>query len=290
MAVAKDQQEGHHTVHLDARAVRHPQTKEPLIIPASKPHLATAVALEWDLLESAQQALKQHLIPLTSLVARAHEIAQDDAAAASSPEGGTVRQEIVRTVMRYLDTDTLLCWAPPSSPDSSAAASAAATPSDAAQTPSLRALQSATAGPILAHLATRVWPGTELRPALPDAGPGASSILPRAQAPVTHAVARGWAAGLDAWELAGLERAVLAGKSLCVGARLVSAWSEGGAGVSEESGTPFGADEAARACSLEVRWQTGMWGEVEDSHDVEREDVRRQMGSVVLLVSGERGA
>jgi ATP synthase F1 complex assembly factor 2 len=46
-------------------------------------------------------------------------------------------------------------------------------------------------------------------------------------------------------------------------------------------------EEAARASSLEVDYQTGMWGEVEDTHDVEKEDVRRQFGSVILLVSGE---
>ena len=53
--------------------------------------------------------------------------------------------------------------------------------------------------------------------------------------------------------------------------------------------TRFGVEEAAEACSLEVRWQTGMWGEVEDSHDVANEDVRRQLGSVILVVSGTGG-
>ena len=98
-------------------------------------------------------------------------------------------------------------------------------------------------------------------------------------------------ASLPAWELVGLERAVLASKSLCVGARLICEWSEylklnghGGAGQR------FGIEQAAEACSLEVRWQTGRWGEVEDSHDVEKEDLRRQFGSVVLVVSGTNNA
>jgi ATP synthase F1 complex assembly factor 2 len=56
----------------------------------------------------------------------------------------------------------------------------------------------------------------------------------------------------------------------------------------DETEARFGVEEAARAASLEVDWQTGMWGEVEDTHDVDKEDVRRQLGSVVLLVSGER--
>jgi ATP synthase F1 complex assembly factor 2 len=92
-----------------------------------------------------------------------------------------------------------------------------------------------------------------------------------------------------------LETAVLASKSFLVGARVVVEWSEGGAGVGgrrvvegadERQTGRFGVEEAARAASLEVEWQTGQWGEVEDTHDVEKEDVRRQLGSVVLLVSG----
>lgn len=50
----------------------------------------------------------------------------------------------------------------------------------------------------------------------------------------------------------------------------------------------FGIEEAAEASTTEVRWQTGMWGEVEDTHDVEKEDLRRQLGSVILLVNGEK--
>jgi ATP synthase F1 complex assembly factor 2 len=40
------------------------------------------------------------------------------------------------------------------------------------------------------------------------------------------------------------------------------------------------------AVNLEVDWQTRNWGEVEDTHDVEKEELRRQLASVVLLVSG----
>lgn len=85
---------------------------------------------------------------------------------------------------------------------------------------------------------------------------------------------------------------MLAGKSLCVGARLLVEWSEVFQGVGQiaekgERGTQrFGIEQAAEACSLEVTWQTGKWGEVEDTHDVEKEDLRRQFGSVILVVGG----
>ncbi|KAL9124538.1 MAG: hypothetical protein Q9217_006140 [Psora testacea] len=291
VSVQTDEQ-GTHTISLDTRPVRNPATKTPLHIPPSKPHLATAIALEWDLLTSAQQALRSHLIPLTSLASRAHSLALEDgqttgpegfAAAGSKGEG--TRYEIVNTLLRYLDTDTLLCWAPPMTKAEGENVNA--------EGERLRDVQIRTARPILAYLTQRVWPGVELRETLDD-----GSILPRSQPAATRAVIKGWMAGLPAWELVGLERAVLAGKSLCVGARFLCEWSEelrflndgvGKEGDQKGEGS-FGIEEAAKACSLEVSWQTGRWGEVEDSHDVDREDLRRQLGSVVLLVSGTKGA
>jgi ATP synthase F1 complex assembly factor 2 len=114
------------------------------------------------------------------------------------------------------------------------------------------------------------------------------SIMPVPQSQGTKDVLRGWMATLPAFEIAGLERAALASKSYPVAARLVVEWSENFRDLQPEDGPrDFGIEEAASASSLEVSWQTGRWGEVEDTHDVEKEDLRRQLGSVVLLVSGE---
>ena len=209
-------------------------------------------------------------------------MAEDAESTSLNPSSG-IRYDIINTLLRYLDTDTLLCWAPPGG------TSAEGAPHTDAQGKTLRDVQIGVAKPILAYLTQVLWPGVELVPALSD-----GSILPRSQPAATRAVVRGWMAGLGAWELVGLERAVLAGKSLCVGARVVGEWAEGLAHLREEGGGGgeggrFGVEEAARACSVEVDWQTGRWGEVEDSHDVEKEDLRRQLGSVVLLVSGTGG-
>ncbi|MCJ1353345.1 MAG: ATP synthase complex assembly protein atp12 [Icmadophila ericetorum] len=274
----KTEEDGTHTVHLDARPVRSPPSKSVLPIPSSKLHLATAIALEWDLLASAQQALKQHLIPLTSMASRAHDISLQDQGKAP----GNARQEIVQVLMRYLDTDTLLCWAPAKSHHDAMQLEE----SEHRKEESLRDIQIRTTQPIVSYLTNYIWPGIEIQPVLDD-----GSIVPKSQPQQTKDVIRGWISGLGAWELAGLERAVLAGKSLCVGARLVVEWSENHADVRnaipKEQWTPkFGIEEAAEACSLELRWQTAMWGEVEDTHDVDREDVKRQFGSVIMLVSG----
>ncbi|KMU87783.1 F1-ATP synthase assembly protein [Coccidioides immitis H538.4] len=267
----KEAAEGYQVL-LDSRPIRTP-AKTILNIPRSKPHLAHAIALEWDQLVSAQQALRHHLIPLTSLTARAEDIVQQDSRGES-----TIRNEIMRTLMRYLDTDTLLSWAPQKGPydiDSTEGAEEAPR--------SLRDLQIRTAQPIIGFLTTVVWPGIEIKPVLEE-----DSILPVSQPQMTKEVIRGWITGLPAYELAGLERAVLASKSLLIGVRLVVEWSEHFRDLQPGGRRTFGIEKAAEVSSLEVKWQTEQWGEVEDTHDVEKEDLRRQLVSAVLLVSDER--
>jgi ATP synthase F1 complex assembly factor 2 len=179
---------------------------------------------------------------------------------------------VLKLLMRYLHTDTLLCWAPEKVMNDSLR-----------NGKTLRQLQMETATPIITHLTTHIWPGVEIKPILePD------SIMPVAQPEMTQQVIRGWLAGLPAFELAGLERAVLASKSLLVSVRLIHDWGEAFAQSrpAPDAGR-FGIEEAAEASSLEVRWQTGQWGEVEDTHDVEKEDLRRQLGSAIILVSGD---
>lgn len=258
-----------HQVLLDSRPVR-TASKNVLTIPPNKQQLAAAIALEWDLLLNAQQALKQHYIPLTSLTSRAIDIQAADASGDSS-----IRDSIVKMLMNYLTTDTLLCWAPEKNIHE------AKDLGEGAET--LRQVQMRTAQPIINFLTTKLWPGVEIKPILePD------SILPVPQPPNTVDVVRGWLSALPAWELAGIERGVLASKSLLVAARLLAEWSSEFAHIRENQPDEgrFGIEEAAEASSLEVSWQTGMWGEVEDTHDVDKEDLRRQLGSVVLLVNG----
>ncbi|TGO23542.1 hypothetical protein BPAE_0129g00260 [Botrytis paeoniae] len=259
-------------IFLDKRALRRP-SKDILTVPHHKPHLASAIALEWDLLVSAQQALKTHLIPMTSLVNRALDIIDEE-----NEGGDLIRTHIVTTVMRYLDTDSLLCWAPEAPEDPPGYET------HVDRVESLRSIQRKSAEPIIQFLSEKVWPGVELIPVL-----DADSIVPKSQPQMTKDIIRGWVSGLPPFELAGLERGVLAGKSLLGAARLVVEWSAELAHLRNEAAEKkFGVEEAAKAASLEVDWQTGMWGAVEDTHDVEREDIRRQLGSVVLLVSGAR--
>ena len=215
---------------------------------------------------SAQQALKNDYIPMTSLAARAIDIEAADKAGQTN-----IRNDILAYFMRVLSTDTLLCWAPEKVANDTLQGGK-----------TLRQIQEEVATDIIAYLRTHVFPGVEIKPTLDP-----HSIIPVEQPKMTREIIRGWCAGLPPYELAGLERAVLASKSLLVSARLVHEWSEAFAQSPRPVGAArFGIEEAAEACSLEVKWQTLQWGGVEDTHDVQKEDLRRQLGSAVILVSG----
>ncbi|KAJ5632192.1 hypothetical protein N7490_008531 [Penicillium lividum] len=262
---------GEYQVLLDKRPVRTPN-KDILSIPSTKPQLAHAVALEWDVMTSAQQALKSHLIPLTSLSARAADIVREDAQGID-----TTRSQITATAMKYLETDTLLCWEPQRDAELYGRLQA-----NGGNTETLRDVQVRVAKDIMSFLSTKVWPGLEIKPILDE-----NSILPVSQPPTTIDTIKGWVSQLAPHDLAGLERGILASKSLLVAVRLLVEWSENFRHLQRSDVKKFGIDEAAEVSSLEVKWQTDMWGEVEDTHDVGNEDMKRQLGSVVVLVSGE---
>lgn len=221
---------------------------------------------------SAQQALKSHLIPLTSLTARAADIAHEDAQSET-----TTRDQIVETTIRYLDTDTLLCWVP----EQNAYTVEEEPDGNGEKTKTLRETQKNVARDIVSFLTSKVWPGVEIQPLETD------SIMPPSQPQATKDIIRDWIFTLRPHDLAAFERGVLSSKSLLVAVRLVVEWSENFRNLQRPDQKKFGIEEAAEASSLEVKWQTDMWGEVEDTHDVDKEDLKRQLGSVVVMISGE---
>ena len=253
---------------LDSRPVR-TATRQVLTLPKTKRALATSIALEWDQLVSAQQALKQHYIPLTSITSRAIDIQTAD-----QQGNAQIRDNVINTVMRYLGTDTLLCWAPKTNLHD---------PNENKSSANLRERQKTIAEPVISFLTTHVFPGVEIVEILDE-----DSIVPKSQPEMTTHIIRGWVSGLPPYELAALERAVLATKSLLIAARILVEWSQEWTHLQNRPDlekTKFGIEEAREAATLELAHQTEQWGEVEDTHDVDKEDIRRQLGSAILLIS-----
>lgn len=73
------------------------------------------------------------------------------------------------------------------------------------------------------------------------------------------------------WEMAAMERATYMTKSFLIALALVKRF--------------ITVEQASIAARVEVSSQIERWGEVEDSHDVDFHDVRRQLGSAACLLS-----
>lgn len=91
------------------------------------------------------------------------------------------------------------------------------------------------------------------------------SIVRIKQSQQAHDTFRALADGFDNIKLAAFEKAVLRSKSFMIALALV----EGAISVSQ-------AEAAAR---LEVMQQINRWGEVEDAHDIDQADMRKQLGA-----------
>ncbi|KAI0373317.1 ATP12-domain-containing protein [Pilatotrama ljubarskyi] len=73
------------------------------------------------------------------------------------------------------------------------------------------------------------------------------------------------------WEMAAMERATYTSKSFLIALALIM--------------RRLDVDQAAQAAHVEVNSQIERWGEVEDTHDVDYYDMRRQLGSAACLLA-----
>ncbi|KZV92840.1 ATP12-domain-containing protein [Exidia glandulosa HHB12029] len=181
--------------------------------------------------DNQEKLIKPHALPLTSLAARA----LDDLTNEQN------RAEVCAALIKYLDTDSI-CF-------------------HGDEPEGLVKLQNAHWDPIID------WARKEFDVELTVF----TGLFGSSQPAETKAKLAKVLEDMDAWQLAGLERAVYASKSLIVALALVRGRI-----------TP---EEAAQAAHVEVLSQIQRWGEVEDSHDVDHQDIRRQLGSVVCLLA-----
>ncbi|KAJ9098733.1 hypothetical protein QFC21_004381 [Naganishia friedmannii] len=246
---------GTYWITLDARPLRTPSGAR-LAIPANRKILAMLIANEW---ENQNQVLKVPGLPMTSLASRAldgfanagdgkmKKQAQQQQQQQQVEEDGEVdlRQGVLNELFRYLDTDTTLFSADHPS--------------------TLVRLQSEHWAPLHAWYKDEYDVEIKTYDTLVLGGGNRFK-----QDEKTKKVLRGVVDSWDAWQIAALERATYSTKSFLIAFALVSG--------------RFTADQAARAAQVEVSSQIELWGEVEDTHDVDYQDIRRQLGSVVCML------
>lgn len=151
-------------------------------------------------------------------------------------------------LISYIDTDTMLIFAPSHEYNGR-----------------LRADQEEKYRPIIEWAEKNIFNGLKLNYSDGDQG-----LTGNPQSDEVRQLARNYMLSLSDWELAAFERAVLGGKSFLGGIKLVR----------QELTT----SELAELATLENIYQMRRWGEVEDSHDVDWADLRRQLGSAAVLL------
>lgn len=238
-----------HVVLLDNKPIKTP-AGHPLLIPSEKSSLAHLIAHEWTVLPSLK--IKPHLVPLTSLASRAVDLT--DGTLTKESMDPLVVDNIVEALLPYLDTDTLLVFSPYSDCEGN-----------------LRPAQEKEFRPLIAK-AEKIWGSTS------DSSKSLTlnwldtetmGFATNKQTAETKEAVGRWIKSLDPWRLVALERATMSAKSLIIGMLIATG--------------DISIPDAVRAATLETVHQIELWGEVQDSHDVDFHDIQRTLASAYIL-------
>lgn len=248
----------HYELQLDGKPLRTPLGNK-LAIPKERRQLAHLIQHEWASLASL--TIQTHSLPLTSLASRAVDL-ETSAATGNSDNMSKVgkKEDIIEMLLRYLDTDTLLVFSPKHEFEGA-----------------LREAQEEKYRPIIKEIEELL--GAELTYLDSDRDGLRGNVQPTE----TRDKAREWLFNLNYWDLVALEKVTLHAKSLICGILVLRAKSHVGKNVE-----PRTLEEIAQAATLEVIYQTEKWGEVEDTHDVDYQDIRRNINSAAILAFTER--
>ncbi|KAF9069828.1 ATP12-domain-containing protein [Rhodocollybia butyracea] len=214
-------------ITLDKRALKTPSGNI-LLLPHSKRLVATLIAAEW---ENQKTVIKPYALPMTSLAARAIDYFVES----------NSRQEVRKSLLEYLDTDTICFYQdyPP---------------------------------PLVSQQETHWDPLYSWAEKIFDVKiEKFTSILSNSQSEESKKKLLAAIDDFNQWEMAALERGTHATKSFIIALALVK--------------RRLTVDQASEAARVEVNSQIERWGEVEDTHDVDFHDIRRQLGSAALLLS-----
>ncbi|KAG7863030.1 hypothetical protein KL939_000349 [Ogataea angusta] len=254
-----EKDDGYHIL-LDGKSIKTPLGFQ-LTVPKNKHTLAYLLAHEWKHLPSLQ--IKPYLVPLTSLVSRCIDLEQSHKkqdAELLTKVGD--KENLKALLLRYLDTDTLLVFSPAKDCDGK-----------------LRKAQEETYRPIMKSMEEFFQPyaenGEEVKLTYIDSD--VHGLVGNKQPEATVKAVRKWLDTLDFWSLASLEKATLTAKSFLSGVAILRL-------NDKQDNIDLTVDDIARAATLETIYQTERWGEVEDTHDVDKVDVQRNLTSASLIV------
>ncbi|ODV77430.1 ATP12-domain-containing protein [Suhomyces tanzawaensis NRRL Y-17324] len=277
--------DGKYEVQLDGKALRTP-AGFPLALPESKKQLAYLVAHEWANLPNLK--IQTSSLPLTSIVSRAIDLQMINENNDQVTEETIVKvgnlEDVKVNMLRYLDTDTCLIFAPKSEYEGR-----------------FRARQDELYLPLIAEYEDFFTHYARKNNLLPDPcskitleylDTEVDGLRGNKQTLLTQNVVFHWLGQIPVADLVALEKAILTTKSFLCGVSLLRSHSTDPEVIdnvyqinksSPDSHFFTTVDDLVELGNLEIIFQTARWGEVDDTHDVDKEDWLRNLTSAAIL-------
>ncbi|CAI8499178.1 unnamed protein product [Hanseniaspora opuntiae] len=240
-----------------------------LVIPSNKPLLGMLLMNEWRNLTDSK--VKPYDLPITSLISRCIDMSKsyealnnkdltDFEKLAKEEEmitklGCIKREELYPQLLRYLDTDTLVCLSPLHEFEGK-----------------LRNEQNEKYLPIIKQFEeylSQFSPNKDIKIRILDGE--TDGFRSNNQSKETQDAVVEYLKQLSIWELVILEKCVLSSKSFILGWYLISMHNNS---LKNHKHT---VQDLVRLSNLEIIYQTERWGEVEDTHDVDQRDIIRKI-------------
>lgn len=261
------------TIHIqmDSRTIRTPMGNE-LAVPKDQILLANLLKYEWKTLDTL--TAKAYSLPLTSLISRCIDL---ESAHKGTIDPETVakcngdRESIIKDLLRYLDTDTLLVFSPRSELEGELRKE-----QDELYLPIIKGIEG---------LLYRYLPDSskikETDFVLKKLDSDIDGLRGNKQPENIALAATNYLKSLSYWNLAVFEKTVMITKSFICGIILCE-------NTIRETNIPSlqcDVKDIEKLCTLETIHQVKKWGEVEDTHDVNKVDMLRNISAASIVAS-----
>ncbi|CAI5758949.1 unnamed protein product [Candida verbasci] len=265
-------------IQLDGKTLRTP-LGFPLELPKNKKQLAYLIAHEWTNLPNI--SVKSSTLPLTNLASRVIDLENKDKSDnIEKKENMLALEEVKLNMLRYLDTDTCLIFAQHRDCDGK-----------------LRKRQDEIHKPLIeefnefftkwGHKQNLIKKDEEIRLNYLDCE--TDGLRGNKQGEKTQQVVLDWLDHLPIFDIIALEKTIFTTKSFLCGITLLRSNSITHKEIYQfNKSTPDeyyykSLQELVELGNLETILQTDQWGEVEDTHDVDKHDWLRNLASAALL-------
>lgn len=277
-----NKQTGEYEVQLDGKTIKTPQGFA-LTLPISKKHLAHLIRHEWANLPDLK--IKTHSLPLTSIASRAIDLinCQKEGNPELIAKIGNI-DDIKYNLLRYFDTDTCLIFA-----------------TEKEYEGKLRQKQNELYKPLIKEYEDfftkygrehNLLPSDDYKVKIESLDCETDGLRGNEQSLTTQNIVLHWLNQLPIYDLVALEKAILTSKSFLVGISLLrsnvsdsdimsSLYQVNKSNVDEYFHKTL--EELVEMGNLEIIFQTAEWGEVEDTHDVDKVDWLRNLAAAAIL-------